>query len=209
MNPGRTRSRLLVIWGLLAVMIAVIVVVQTAGDAGSRPSDHDDAHVSEGIRWLLPAPIDQIGAIEIVHQGVLHRFERDSAGAWIYHRPHGVEGVHHHRADPTTAQTIEKALAGFGRARIERTFPIEAAIGVIPLQNTQVRDYGVTVPSILVLVYASGGLQPWVQYAIGDVAPDGYSRYVLPVGSRMVATIANYQVSNLLDLIAAVASAGR
>ena len=79
----------------------------------------------------------------------------------------------------------------------------------MPLQNTQVRAYGVTVPSILVLVYASGSLQPWVQYAIGDVAPDGYSRYVLPVGSRMVATIANYQVSNLLDLIAAVASAER
>ena len=212
MNPGRTRSRLLVIWALLAVMIAAIVIVQTDADAGSQPTDHDDAHGSEGIRWLLPAPMDQLGAIEIVHRGVLHRFERDSARAWIYHRPHGVEGAHEHRADPATAKAIEIALAAFGRARIERTFPIGSAIGVIPadhvrMPNAQGRDYGVIVPSILVLVYAPGSLQPWVQYAIGEVAPDGYSRYVLPVGSRMVATIANFQVSNLLSLIAAVASA--
>jgi hypothetical protein len=45
-----------------------------------------------------------------------------------------------------------------------------------------------------------------VQYAVGDVAPDGLSRYVLPVGSAKVFTIANYQITNLLDLVGAMAS---
>jgi hypothetical protein len=39
------------------------------------------------------------------------------------------------------------------------------------------------------------------QFAVGDVAPDGLSRYVLPVGGKYVVTIANYQIENLLGLI--------
>jgi hypothetical protein len=46
--------------------------------------------------------------------------------------------------------------------------------------------------------------QPLAQYAVGDVAPDGLSRYVLQVGSASVVTIADYQITNLLDLIQAV-----
>jgi hypothetical protein len=47
-------------------------------------------------------------------------------------------------------------------------------------------------------------VQPLARYAVGIVAPDGVSRYVLPVGSTYVVTIANYQIDNLLNLIQAV-----
>jgi hypothetical protein len=58
---------------------------------------------------------------------------------------------------------------------------------------------------MIILIYGKGSLQPLAQYAVGDVAPDGLSRYVLPVGSSYVVTIANYQIDNLLNLIRAVA----
>ncbi|HEU5283039.1 MAG TPA: hypothetical protein VFU53_04450, partial [Burkholderiales bacterium] len=45
---------------------------------------------------------------------------------------------------------------------------------------------------------------PLVQYAVGDLAPDQFSRYVQAVGSPTVITIANYQIDNLLGLIQAV-----
>ena len=65
---------------------------------------------------------------------------------------------------------------------------------------------------MLILVYRPDDLQPLAQYAIGDLAPDMLSRYVLIVGSAAVATIPNYQIDNLLAVIEAVAgkaAAGR
>ena len=59
---------------------------------------------------------------------------------------------------------------------------------------------------MVILVYRKDDAQPVAQYAVGDVAPDGLSRYVLRVGSASVVTIANYQITNLLDLIQAVGS---
>jgi hypothetical protein len=215
MSPGRIRPRLVVIWTLLGALIAAIVVMERNDLFRSQPvRDDGHGHWTGDTRWLLPAPIEQIGAIEVAHAGVVHRFERDSSGTWFYHGPHtGQEGEHEHRSDPVTAAKIEHALAGFGRTRIERTFPLDfAAVGVDPAErelmpDPGVRDYGVTVPSTIVLVYAPGSQQPWVQYAVGDVAPDGLSRYVLPVGRTTVATVANYQITNLLDLVDALGSA--
>ena len=61
--------------------------------------------------------------------------------------------------------------------------------------------YGVATPQMIVLIYALGDSTPLAQYAIGDVAPDTYSRYVLRLGSATVVTIADYQIDNLLALI--------
>jgi hypothetical protein len=42
------------------------------------------------------------------------------------------------------------------------------------------------------------------RYAVGVVAPDLLSRYILPVGSSTVVTIPDYQIDNLLQLIASL-----
>jgi hypothetical protein len=55
-----------------------------------------------------------------------------------------------------------------------------------------------------VLVYRPGQSQPLAQYAIGHVAPDTVSRYVVVVGRPVVVTIAGYQVDNLLALVQAI-----
>jgi hypothetical protein len=59
----------------------------------------------------------------------------------------------------------------------------------------------VAAPELVILAYRAGASQPLVQYAVGHVAPDTVSRYVLVVGRRTVATIPGYQIDNLRTLI--------
>jgi len=51
------------------------------------------------------------------------------------------------------------------------------------------------------LVYGQDRNTPISQFAFGDVAPDNLSRYIHLVGSDQVATIADYQYSNLIELV--------
>ena len=182
--------RLIAVWLLFVALAVAIVLVErqhrtaTSAAAGSRDE-----------RRLLPVEVAELGAIEVMHKGTLHRFERDPAGAWFYHGIHtGSEQQHGHNADPAAAAQIEKAFTGFGRTRMERQFPL----------NIQADEFQVTRPEIFIMVYQSKEAQPLARYAVGIVAPDGVSRYVLPVGSTYVMTIANYQIDNLLNLIQAV-----
>jgi len=190
-SAAQRRSRLLVVWLLLAVLVAVIVVLEQTDLVRRRTGL---ASIVDP-RLLLPLPVDQLGAIEVANAGRLHRFERDVAGAWFYHGAHGgSEVAHTHTADLAAAQRIGHALAGFGRTRIER----HLAVG------RDVTEYGLTPPQILVLVYRPGESQPLAQYAVGDIAPDTTSRYVQIIGRPEVVTIPNYQIDNLLALIQAV-----
>jgi hypothetical protein len=190
------RPRLVAVWILLLGLVATILVIERPGLVGT--SDSNGEHRPDD-RMLLPLPINQIAVIEIAQGGTLYRFERDAAGSWFYHS-HGVDttgtqGPHGHQADPAQAQLIDKAFAGFGRTRMERELAIDA--GTDP--------YGVTRPEMLILVYRADDPKPLGQYAVGDLAPDALSRYVLALGGRSVVTIANYQIDNLRGLITAVA----
>jgi len=194
MSPGGKRTRLLVVWLLLAGLVGLIVVSEHTDLVGTRPNGHSDS----AARLLLPVPVEQLGAIEVAYGRALHRFERDAAGAWFYHVhgvPTGAESDHSHDADPAMAQRLEAAFLAFGRARLERRFALQ----------TSGNAYGVTRPALLILVYRPQDRQPLAQYVIGDLAPDTLSRYVLLAESAVVATIPAYHIDNLLALIAAVA----
>ena len=95
------------------------------------------------------------------------------------------------------AARIATAFAGFDRARMERDFPLQDGG----------KELGVATPKMVILAYRPKELQPLAQYAVGDVAPDKFSRYILPVGKPQVVTIANYQIDNLHGLIDDVAGA--
>jgi hypothetical protein len=190
MSAGGRRSRLLAVWLVLSGLLVVIVVLERtdligAGRGGPGPAPHD-------ARLLLPVPVEQLGAIEVGHARTLHRFERDAAGLWLYHGAHGgSDGPHTHQADPSMAERIEAAWAAFGRARVERRFALEGDAAA----------YGLDAPQMLILVYRPHDQQPLAQYAVGDIAPDELSRYVLVVGRSAVVTIPNYQIDNVLALI--------
>ena len=197
MTRRRGRPGLLALWLVLAVLAVPIGILEWRDRARHEPAPPADA------RRLLPVPLAELGAVELADGGVLHRFERDAAGAWFDHGAHGSgQGAHTHEPDPAQAARIARVLAAFERARIEREVPLP-------------RDgdpYGVAAPELVILAYRPGAAQPLAQYAVGHVAPDTLSRYVLVVGQRTVVTIPGYQIDNLRTLIpsaAAVPAAGR
>jgi hypothetical protein len=197
-NPSRVSPRLAAVWGVLLVLVGGIVAIELADRATTEREDSQQA--GRDPRLLLPVPLEQVGAIEVGHAGTLHRFERDASGAWFYHGVHAQsDATHAHRADPVMTQRIETALQGFGRTRMERRLP--AGLGGQP--------YGLANPQMVILVYRPKELQPLLQVAVGDVAPDKLSRYVMAVGSSSVVTIANYQIDNLLGLIKVAAGSGQ
>jgi hypothetical protein len=189
---GGFSPRLGIVWAVLAVLAAVIVLIERNDRANMKTEE-----AARDERMLLPASIFDIGAVEVLNKGTLHRFERDAAGVWFYHGIHAeAQARHEHKVDPEAAARIDKALTGFGRTRMERQFPL----------NVQADEFGVTRPEIFIMVYAPKAPQPLARYAVGIVAPDGVSRYVLPVGKSNVVTIPDFHIDNLLNLIASFAA---
>jgi hypothetical protein len=188
LSSAHRRRGLVVVWVVLAGLIGLVGVVEYRDHlhAASRITADTDP------RRLLPLPVSEIAALEVADAGRLHRFERDASGTWFYHGVHtGAEISHTHTADPALSARIERTVAAFGRTRMEREFPL----------GRDGSDYGVTTPEVVVLVYRPGQAQPVVQYAVGHVAPDTVSRYVLVVGRPVVMTIPGYQIDNLLALV--------
>lgn len=191
MSAAKRNTRVVVVWGLLAVLGASIAYIEW--------SDRKAAVVEEAAqkgardpKMLVPVFLDELGAIEIAQGGTIHRFERDQNGAWFYHGAHAAANAGHaHQTDLAMAERIQKALEGFERARRERSFPL----------TDGGKNFGVATPQMVILVYRPKEIQPLAQYAVGDLAPDNVSRYVLPVGEPEVRTIASYQIDNLLNLI--------
>ena len=189
LSARRIRPRLAAIWITLALLVAGAALVEFA----DRPAG--DATEQRSADALLPVPMDDLGAVEVGHAGALHRFERGRDGAWFYHGAHGSsEAAHEHRADPAKGDLIAKSIAGFARTRIERRLPLDAG-GV---------QYGFAAPKMLVVIFRVNEPRPYAQYAVGDVAPDSFSRYVHKTDSAEAVTIANYQVENLVKLIEAM-----
>ncbi len=189
MSAGRIRPRLVAVWVLVAALIGVIVVVELKERASE---ELEMVGLGGRERMLLSESADHVGALEVVAAGAMHRFERDPAGTWYYHEAHAkVDGVHGHRNDPALAETIANAVRAFGSARREREFRLD------PAENT----FGVTTPSMVILAYRPNETQPMAQFAVGDLAPDGVSRYVLLVGSDHVVSLAGYQIENLSKLV--------
>ena len=185
----------MVVWMVLVVLLVVIGALEWSDrHAASERAD------SASTRRLLPVPVSELTAFEIADAGTLHRFERDATGAWFYHGAHGAgQAGHRHDPDPARAERIERVLAAFGRARIEREVPL----------GRNGDTYGVATPELVILAYRAGESQPLVQYAVGNVAPDTVSRYVHIVGNRMVATIPAFQIDNLRTLIQLDAAASQ
>jgi hypothetical protein len=182
--------RALVVWIVLAALLAIVGAIEYRDAKATRSARVDDG-------MLVPVPIDQVGAIEIADAGTLHRFERDAVGAWLYHGVHtGSEAAHEHATDPATAARIAAAFQAFGRTRIERRLP----------PGTDPHRHGLTAPRTLVIVYRRNERQPLGQYAVGDLAPDTVSRYVDMVGGGGIVTVPGYQIDNLLSLVAVVRS---
>jgi hypothetical protein len=186
-------KRLIVIWGVLLALAVLIFI-------GERQrSEQLGASSQRVVPWLLPAPMEKLGAVEIMVKGSMHRFERDAEGRWFYHGVHDANKADHgHSTDPQMAAVIDKAMIAFGRIQREQKIAIKAGED----------EYGVTRPDIFILVYLPKADEPLARFAVGTIATDRVSRYILPVGSTEIVTIPDFHIKNLLALIDAVKIAG-
>ena len=186
-------KRLIIIWGVLLVLAVVIFI-------GERQrSEQLGVSTQRVVPWLLPAPMEKLGAIEIMVKGSMHRFERDAEGRWFYHGVHGDSKAEHgHSTDPQMAALIDKAMIAFGRVQREQKIALKAGED----------EFGVTRPDIFILVYLPKTDEPMARYAVGITATDKVSRYVLPVGAAEIVTIPDFHIKNMLALIDAVKIAG-
>ena len=191
----KRRTRSLTIWLLLAVFVAGIFVAERQGwlDPDSAVDEHGHAKKA---KMLLPVGVEQINAIEITVNDVVHRFERDADGAWFHHHHDDAQSAtepHDHKANPANAELIAQALGVLGRTRIAR----EVGTGV------RGEDYGVTTPELVFAIFGANQEAPLARYMVGDLEPDGFRRYVLIFGAFSIVTIPDYQVENLRQLVAA------
>ena len=187
------RKKLLLIWLVLAGLAVAIFFAEI------KRSERISAPVIRESKRLLPAPIEDIRAVEIMSNGAMHRFERDLDDLWIYHGIHDdTQPEHEHVTDPKIAAIIDEAMVIFDRVQREQNIPLQAGED----------EFGVTRPDIFIVVYRSKTEEPLARYAVGTTATDGVSRYVLPVGAAEIVTIPDFHIKNLLTLIDAVKIAG-
>lgn len=198
MSSGRRKGRLILVWGVLVVLIGIIYAVDRQDDRDDKAQAEIEARGEDRERYVISVPLEQVGALEVAHAGALHRFERDAEGVWLHHGAHAPQpGEHGHQADPALADAIRNRVVGIARARRERSLPYDP----------KTQDYGLANPGTLLLVYRKGEVQPASQFAFGDLAPDGVSRYVLEMGASQVFTVATYQYDNLVALVEEMAKA--
>jgi len=186
-------KRLLLIWGVLLALAVLIFI-------GERQRSEQMGMSSQRVvPWLLPAPMQDLGAVEIMVKGSMHRFERDAEGRWFYHGVHDANKAEHgHSTDPQMAAVIDKAMVVFGRVQREQKIALKAGED----------EYGVTRPDVFILVYLPKADSPLASYAVGTIATDRVSRYILPVGAADIVTVPDFHIKNLLALIDAVKIAG-
>lgn len=193
----RRHTRVFAVWIVLALLAAAIVYTEFPGWFGGSGEEGAD---EEAARLWMPVAPDDLAAVEVLNGGALHRFERDAQGIWFYHGIHTSNvATHEHTVDQAVSERISKALSGTARAKLEREMPLEGGRG---------EQYGVATPKTIVLFYRKDQPQPVAQYAVGDLAPDGHSRYVLMVGAKSAYTLPDYHVTNLLQLVESFTNPG-
>jgi len=152
---------------------------------------------SRGAGLLLPVSMAQIWAIEIVASGKLTRFERDAAGSWFKHvgQHSHAAGAVVHVADPVQAPVIDAAFRAFDTAVAETQ--------VAPAEPSHLSQYGLALPTLIVLFYARDSSTPLARLEFGASA-DKFDRYARLAPDGAVITVADFEPRHLIELLKAV-----
>jgi hypothetical protein len=153
--------------------------------------------VNRGKSLLLPVSMAQVWALEIVFAGKLTRFERDPGGNWFRHvgQHNHASGNLLHAADPEQARIIDAALSAFDAAAVETR--------VGPVVPSQLARYGLTLPDLIVLVFARDAAAPLAKLEFGASA-DSLDRYARLMPGGAVVTVAEFEMRRLTELLRVV-----
>lgn len=193
MSPARPRRMPMATAAWLGVLVLGLaaIVLQAARPAAVPERDADDIAAAP----LVSTPLAQWSAVELLGSDGLHRFERDASGRWLRHADVAGESAdHRHEAEAAAAERIASVFGTFSRTGIERRLAMA--------DPAQLTAWGLDRPALIVMIRGSEG-RPVLTLEVGQLAPDGLSRYVRLPRDGSVLTIANYQVDGLLGLTAA------
>ncbi|WP_157450229.1 DUF4340 domain-containing protein [Bradyrhizobium sp. ARR65] len=153
--------------------------------------------MSRGADLLLPVSMAQVWAVEIVASGKLTRFERDAAGTWFRHigQHTHTAGGDVHVADPTQATIIDAAFRAFDAAVAEAR--------VAPGEAPHLAQYGLALPTLIVLFYARDSSTPLARLEFGAPA-DRLNRYARLAPDGAVVTVAEFEPRRMTELLKAV-----
>jgi hypothetical protein len=171
---------------------------QVAGDMVRRLRGQAESTVANrGASLLLPVSMAQVWAVEIVSGGKLTRFERDGTGNWFRHsgQHSHAAGANAHVADPAQARLISAALDPFDATTIE------SRVG--RADATQLPQFGLALPPVIVLLYARDSSTELVRVEFGTSAAD-LDRYARLGRGGDVVTVAEFAVKHLTELLKAV-----
>jgi hypothetical protein len=157
----------------------------------------DSGAGSRGKDLLLPVSMAQVWALEIVFAGKLTRFERDAAGKWFRHlgQHSHAAGNPEHVADPEQARIIDTALRAFDATAVETQ--------VAPAGSAELARYGLSLPNLIVLLYARDSSAPLARLEFGAAA-DSLDRYARLAPDGGVVTVAEFEARRLTELLRAV-----
>jgi hypothetical protein len=167
-------------------------------DMARRMQDKAGAAVARrGAGLLLPVSMARVWAVEIVAGGKLTRFERDARGAWFRHigqHTHAA-GSNAHVADPVQAPIIDGAFRAFDTALAERRIKSADA--------SHLAQYGLALPTLIVLFYARDSSTPLARLEFGGPA-DKLDRYARLSPGGAVLTVAEFEPRRLTELLKTV-----
>ena len=178
----------------LALLLGAVAAIAVNLNRTAVPVADPDGDVAEAPRFLVPVPVDRLAAVELVRRGQIYRFERDDAGYWFLHAHQhaAVQAKHGHEADPTETSRIAQGLEMFGRTRVER---------VVGRADIDDRRFGTATPAVIVNLFERDAVRPIRRLLVGDLAPDGFARYLKITEEGEIVTIPDYQIQTLLDLL--------
>jgi hypothetical protein len=178
----------------LALLLGAVAAIAVNLNRAAVPVADPDGDTAEAPRFLVPVPMDQLAAVELVRRGQIYRFERDGADRWFLHAHEHAAGQskHGHEADPTETARIVQGLEMFGRTRVER---------VVGRADIDDRRFGTATPTVIVNLFERDAVRPVRRLLAGDLAPDGFARYLKITEEAEIVTIPDYQIQTLLDLL--------
>jgi hypothetical protein len=178
----------------LALLLGAVAAIAGNLNRTAVPVADPDGDVAEAPRFLVPVPVDRLAAVELVRRGQIYRFERDDAGYWFLHAHQhaAVQAKHGHEADPPETSRIAQGLEMFGRTRVER---------VVGRADIDDRRFGTATPTVIVNLFERDAVRPIRRLVAGDLAPDGFARYLKITEEAEIVTIPDYQIQTLLDLL--------
>ncbi len=155
------------------------------------------AIASRSADLLLPVSMARVWAIEIVASGKLTRFERDAAGTWFRHvgQHTHTAGGYVHIADPAQATIIDAAFRAFDATVAEER--------VAPGDAPHLAQYGLALPTLIVLFYARDSSTPLMRLEFGAPA-DRLDRYARLAPDGAIVTVAEFEPRRLTELLKAV-----